>query len=156
MRELRGKTALITGAAKRTGRNIAFELAGRGVNLVVHYNALIRPVRQTAGGLDGLVKNASIFPVETIANTEVNASAPLALSRCFAHEIGRGQIINLHDSRLKGYDWNHRRLYPEQTCTRGHDTDDGAGIRAETFYFDAEFSIIGDDKTEIASVSTRG
>ncbi len=35
--ELKGKTALVTGAAKRIGREIALSLADRGVNVVVHY-----------------------------------------------------------------------------------------------------------------------
>jgi NAD(P)-dependent dehydrogenase (short-subunit alcohol dehydrogenase family) len=35
---LSGQTALITGAAKRIGRVIASSLAGRGVNIVAHYN----------------------------------------------------------------------------------------------------------------------
>jgi pteridine reductase len=36
--DLAGRTALITGAAKRVGRCIAKALADRGVNIVVHYN----------------------------------------------------------------------------------------------------------------------
>ncbi|MSR77634.1 MAG: SDR family oxidoreductase [Candidatus Omnitrophica bacterium] len=35
---LRGKTVLITGAAKRLGREIALTLAGRGADIVVHYS----------------------------------------------------------------------------------------------------------------------
>ena len=35
---LAGKTALVTGAAKRVGREIALGLARRGANIVVHYN----------------------------------------------------------------------------------------------------------------------
>jgi hypothetical protein len=35
--DLRGKTALITGAAKRLGRATALALAGEGMNLVIHY-----------------------------------------------------------------------------------------------------------------------
>jgi pteridine reductase len=34
---LRGKTALVTGAAKRIGREIAFALANAGVNVAIHY-----------------------------------------------------------------------------------------------------------------------
>jgi pteridine reductase len=34
---LHGKTALVTGAAKRIGREIALTLAGAGVNVAVHY-----------------------------------------------------------------------------------------------------------------------
>jgi len=33
-----GKTALITGAARRLGRAAALELAGQGANVIVHYN----------------------------------------------------------------------------------------------------------------------
>jgi pteridine reductase len=36
---LAGRTALITGAAKRIGRSIALALAGRGVNILVHFRA---------------------------------------------------------------------------------------------------------------------
>lgn len=36
--EIAGKTALITGAAKRIGREIAINLAKDGANLVIHYN----------------------------------------------------------------------------------------------------------------------
>lgn len=35
---LRGKTALITGASKRIGRAIAFELASAGANIIIHFN----------------------------------------------------------------------------------------------------------------------
>jgi NAD(P)-dependent dehydrogenase (short-subunit alcohol dehydrogenase family) len=36
--DLAGRTALITGAAKRVGRSIAHALAGEGANIIVHYN----------------------------------------------------------------------------------------------------------------------
>jgi NAD(P)-dependent dehydrogenase (short-subunit alcohol dehydrogenase family) len=35
---LNGKTALVTGAAKRIGSAIALALADEGVNLILHYN----------------------------------------------------------------------------------------------------------------------
>lgn len=35
--ELKGRTALVTGAAKRIGRQIALELADEGVNIIIHY-----------------------------------------------------------------------------------------------------------------------
>jgi NAD(P)-dependent dehydrogenase (short-subunit alcohol dehydrogenase family) len=147
---LKGETALITGAAKRIGREIALTLADQGVNVVIHFNrsdsearrlaeelqlkgvkvwtvqadfrrsdeyqTLIERAQQAAGGLDILINNASIFPLETLkdltwselsANMEVNAWVPFVLSRQFAERIGRGKIVNLHDSRLKGYDWTH-------------------------------------------------
>jgi pteridine reductase len=36
--DLRGKKALVTGAAKRVGREIALELARRGADILLHYN----------------------------------------------------------------------------------------------------------------------
>ena len=35
---LKGKIALITGAAKRIGRETALTLADRGINVVIHFN----------------------------------------------------------------------------------------------------------------------
>lgn len=37
--DLTGKVAVVTGAAHRVGRAIALELAGRGMNVLVHYNS---------------------------------------------------------------------------------------------------------------------
>jgi NAD(P)-dependent dehydrogenase (short-subunit alcohol dehydrogenase family) len=148
--ESKQKTALITGAAKRIGRETALTLAGRGIHIIIHFNrsdaearqlveelqqkgvkawtiqadfgrpdeyqTLIERAQQMAGGLDILINNASIFPTETLgdltwsglsANMEVNAWVPFILSRKFAQQIGHGKIVNLHDSRLKGYDWTH-------------------------------------------------
>ncbi|MCE1245652.1 MAG: SDR family oxidoreductase [Firmicutes bacterium] len=36
--DLKGKTALITGGARRIGRVIALSLAAQGVNIIIHYN----------------------------------------------------------------------------------------------------------------------
>jgi len=147
---IRGKTALITGAARRIGRAIALAFADEGANVVIHYStseeaagelareierrgarswtvradfadaeetaSLIRRSVEVAGPIDVLVNNASIFPLERledltfeglVTNMRVNAWAPFVLSREFKREIGRGKIINLHDSRLLGFDWAH-------------------------------------------------
>lgn len=69
-----------------------------------------------AGGLDVLVNSASIFPADRFAdvtlaslfeNLEVNAWAPLVLSRELARRVGAGRIVNLEDSRLAGFDRTH-------------------------------------------------
>ena len=120
--KLQGKTALITGAAKRIGRETALALADIGANVVIHFNrsdseargvaeelqlkgvkawtiqadfrrpneyqTLIERALQTAGGLDILINNASIFPSEKLkdltwselsANIEVNSWVPFVL-----------------------------------------------------------------------------
>lgn len=169
--ELRGRTALITGAARRIGRETARALAQQGVNLVLHFNhsdgevrelayelerrgvrtwpvqadfrrpeeygTLLERAHQLAGRVDILINNASIFPPgqlerltwsELSANVEVNAWVPLALSRQFAAGLNikpglaraargssgptvennpRGSIVNLHDTHLAGFDFEH-------------------------------------------------
>lgn len=52
--ELRGRTALITGAARRIGRETARALAEQGVNLVLHFNRSDGEVRQLADALERL------------------------------------------------------------------------------------------------------
>ncbi len=77
---------------------------------------LIDRARQAAGPLDILINNAAIFPPGTltditfddvVANLQVNAWAPFALSRAFAEQAQRGKIVNLLDSKLTRYDWAH-------------------------------------------------
>lgn len=45
--ELRGKTAFVTGSAKRIGRAIALALAGEGMNLILHYHRSRREAQET-------------------------------------------------------------------------------------------------------------
>jgi NAD(P)-dependent dehydrogenase (short-subunit alcohol dehydrogenase family) len=147
---LTGKTALITGASKRLGREIALTLAAEGVGTVLHHNRSVREADELreeisaqgvpawtlagdlsdpetaegliaraveiAGPLDILVNNASVFDpgnLEQVAfedvrlNVAINAWAPFVLSRSFAAQKREGVIINLLDSRLRGYDFAH-------------------------------------------------
>ncbi len=89
--ELRGKTVLVTGGARRIGRAIALRLAQEGARVLIHYHTseedarrtaadcggaelfranlesvaeierMFRDVRERAGGLYGLVNNAARF-----------------------------------------------------------------------------------------------
>lgn len=45
---LKGRTALVTGGARRIGRAIALALAARGVNIVIHFNRSADEARQLA------------------------------------------------------------------------------------------------------------
>jgi pteridine reductase len=147
---LKGKTALVTGAAKRIGSAIALALADEGVNLVLHYNHSVNEAQKLADelksrkvkswliqadfdnpgevdslisrsidlskSLDILINSASIFQNNTIQNVDyqslvqhiqVNAWTPFILSREFARLTGKGKIINLLDTRINSYDFNH-------------------------------------------------
>jgi len=78
--------------------------------------ALIDRALGLCGSLDILVNNASAFPMhkvmeltfdQLVADLRVNAFVPFDLCRQFAARVGRGKIVNMLDSRLRGYDWLH-------------------------------------------------
>jgi NAD(P)-dependent dehydrogenase (short-subunit alcohol dehydrogenase family) len=149
-RRLEGKSALVTGAARRIGRAIALALAREGANVAVHYSrsereavelaaeierlgvravalgadladpdelaGLVERAREALGTIEILVNNASIFPSDTLEtldlaglerNIEINAWAPLVLTRALAAQSERGHVINLLDSRVSGFDHTH-------------------------------------------------
>lgn len=70
--------------------------------------------------VDILVNSASVFPAGEMGtityadlekNIQINAWAPLALSRAFALQAENGVIINLLDTRVRGYDRKHAAYY---------------------------------------------
>jgi NAD(P)-dependent dehydrogenase (short-subunit alcohol dehydrogenase family) len=77
---------------------------------------LIDQAVQQAGPIDFLINSASIFPANTLFETEVkdyldniqvNALAPFLLSRAFFKQNRPGQIINFLDTRILDYDKQH-------------------------------------------------
>lgn len=50
--ELRGRTAIVTGAGHRVGRALALALGQRGMRVVVHYNATADGARETARAIE--------------------------------------------------------------------------------------------------------
>jgi len=176
MYSISGRTALITGGAKRIGKALCSGLAQAGANVIIHFNSsgeaaasvaeeirslgvkawtldadladrkqcasMIDRANEMSGPIDMLVNSASIFPEDTIddlsgedldLNVQVNAFAPLLLSRSFAAQQQNGVIVNLLDSKISGYDRTHaayhlskRLLY---TLTRMLSLELAPGIR---------------------------
>jgi len=80
------------------------------------YESLVDAAYDKAGGLDFLINSASIFPESAVGtvtwddlacNIKVNAWAPFYLGRSFAARAKSGAIVNLLDTRIKGYDLKH-------------------------------------------------
>jgi hypothetical protein len=78
--------------------------------------SVIERALKAAGNLDILINSAAIFVGDTLKDADftnimrhiqINAWAPLIISREFARLIARGKIINLLDTRITGYDWKH-------------------------------------------------
>lgn len=75
---------------------------------------------ECSGGFSILVNSASIFEKGTLADTtyesffrhlNINAWAPLALAQSFARKAGGGQIVNLLDARVGGYNFTHAAYF---------------------------------------------
>lgn len=58
--KLSGKTALVTGGARRVGRAIALELAEAGCNVVVHYRTSQQDADETAAAIQRLGRRADL------------------------------------------------------------------------------------------------
>ncbi|MHB8059997.1 MAG: SDR family oxidoreductase [Gaiellaceae bacterium] len=104
---------------------LAAEIEGLGVQAVTLCADLSDPAelvslvdrsREALGKIEILVNNAAIFPTDTLEtveieglkrNLEINAWAPLVLTRAFAAQTERGHVVNLLDSRVSGFDRTH-------------------------------------------------
>lgn len=73
--QLSGRWALVTGSAKRVGRVVARELASRGANVVVHYNASAADAADAVRELEGLGVRALALKAELGVTAEVAALA---------------------------------------------------------------------------------
>src|SRR5437870_8337189 len=77
--ELKGKTALVTGAAKRVGREIALALARRGANVVVHYNTSVADARAAVTEIKALGVDALAVKADQSNARQVRAAVAKAL-----------------------------------------------------------------------------
>ena len=62
--EIKGKTALVTGAAKRVGKEIALELARRGASICLHYNTSEKEAHATAAEIRALGAECNLFQAD--------------------------------------------------------------------------------------------
>jgi len=67
---LSNPTAIITGAAKRLGRQMALELADRGYDIVVHYNSSENNARGLADEIRGKGRNCRLFQAD-FSNSDI-------------------------------------------------------------------------------------
>jgi pteridine reductase len=79
--ELAGKTALVTGAAKRVGREIALALARRGANIVVHYRSSAAEARQVVAEIKALGVEALAVRAEQSNARQVRVAVARAVRR---------------------------------------------------------------------------
>ncbi len=78
---LKGRTALVTGSAKRIGREIALELARQGANVVVHTHTSRDEAEATARDVASLGVQTLVVAADQSSEAEVDAACEQALTR---------------------------------------------------------------------------
>jgi pteridine reductase len=79
--KLRGKTALVTGAAKRLGLEIALALARRGANIVVHYHRSAADARRVVAAVRRCGVEALAVKADQTNARQVRAAVARAIRR---------------------------------------------------------------------------
>ena len=77
--ELRGRAALVTGAARRVGQAIALAMADRGMDIAVHYNRSASEARATVEAIERLGRRAVAVRADLAQEEEVEALADRAV-----------------------------------------------------------------------------
>lgn len=77
--ELHGRTALVTGAARRVGRAIALAVAGRGADVVIHYKSSVAEARETVELIERLGRRASAIQSDLAEPDQVERLADCAV-----------------------------------------------------------------------------
>ncbi len=80
--ELRGRTALVTGAARRVGRAIALAMAGRGADVVIHYKSSASEAHEMVEAVERLGQRASAIQADLAEPDQVEALADRAIRAC--------------------------------------------------------------------------
>lgn len=75
------KVALVTGAAKRIGREIALEMARRGWNIAVHYGSSARDAEATVRDIEALGRRAAALQCDLSDEDAVRKLLPRAAAR---------------------------------------------------------------------------
>lgn len=96
--ELKGRTALITGAAKRMGRAVALALADAGVNVAIHYRSSRAKAEETAKHAIEAGVQAWLF--------QADLAAPVAAEKLFEETLQEAGPID--------FLINNASIFPEQ------------------------------------------
>jgi pteridine reductase len=87
MSMLAGQWALVTGAGRRVGRSIALALAGRGANVLIHYNASEKEARTVADEVRALGPEADVVRAQLGNTRAVEELAQAAVARAGAIDV---------------------------------------------------------------------
>ena len=106
-KDLKGKTALVTGCSGTIGRSIALSLADRGSNIIVHYGARENEARTIAGEIEArnskaIIASANIGvfeEVQTMIQKGIRAfsTIDILINSAGGHRAGKVYKISIDD-----------------------------------------------------------
>ena len=85
--ELKGRTALVTGAGVRVGRAIAIALAGAGMRVGVHYGRSAAAARETVAEIVGKGGDADVFQADLTEGAAASRLVSAAVKRFGALDV---------------------------------------------------------------------
>jgi len=117
-RVLAGKTVLVTGAAKRIGREIALALAGHGANVAITYGASQNEAEQTVRDIAGLDVEAMAVRCDLRDGEDVRQTVGAVVEEfggldILVNNAGLFESVELEDISVEQWD----RMF--ETNTRG-------------------------------------
>uniref|UniRef100_A0A7V4XTC4 SDR family oxidoreductase n=1 Tax=Acidobacterium capsulatum TaxID=33075 RepID=A0A7V4XTC4_9BACT len=109
MKPLEGKTALITGAARRIGRALALSLAGAGANIAITYRESASDAAQTLRELQELGVEAIAMQADVRDPDSITAAVDAAVARfgrldLLVNNAGRFETAPLEEISLAQWD----------------------------------------------------
>ncbi len=110
MRNLDGKTAVITGSGRGIGRGIALALAGHGCNVAVNYFRHREDAEQTAAAVEALGVKAALIKANVAKEEEIRGLVDAAAEQLggvdiFVGNAASGVIKPLAEIDAKAWDW---------------------------------------------------
>jgi len=109
--KLQGKTALVTGAPKRIGREICLSLAREGVNIVIHYNSSREEAKKLCAEISDYEVNSWLVRADFKNSREYNSLVHRSLKIAGSLDILVNNASVFLPGRLKQMSFEDLRLH---------------------------------------------
>ncbi len=109
--KLQGKTALVTGASKRIGREICLSLAREGVNIVIHYNSSREEAKKLCAEISDYEVNSWLVKADFENSREYNSLIHRGLKVAGSLDILVNNASVFLPGRLKQMSFEDLRLH---------------------------------------------
>lgn len=102
--------ALVTGAGKRLGRAMALYLAGRGIDVAVHYASSAKPARDTVAEIKALGRASVALKADLLDEAQVSTLLPRAAEAlggpitCLVNNASIFEYDNIHTATRQSWD----------------------------------------------------